>query len=198
MFRNIFGHSDDPASQQAAQQAEAALNTAADQAAADGDTATVRRIVAKLESMPPDQARLVASAAYTLARVANADLDISDDETAAIEQALQGTGSIDEATSVLVTEMAKFQAKTVGGTEDYVVTREFRKLASDDQRKRVIHAAFAIGAANGVISAEESTEINQVARELDIEPAELNAIRAEFHDQLSSVQEIRRVTNAEG
>jgi len=195
MFRNIFGQSNDPASQQAAQQAEAALNTAAAQATADGDTATVRRIVAKLESMPQDQARLVASAAYTLARVANADLDISDDETAAIEQALQGTGAIDEPTAILVTEMAKFQAKTVGGTEDYVVTREFRKLATDEQRQRVIHAAFAISAANGVISAEESTEINQVARELDIEPAELNAIRNEFHDQLSSVQEIRRVTN---
>ena len=35
-----------------------------------GDTATVRRIVAKLEAMPPEQARLIASAAYTLARAA--------------------------------------------------------------------------------------------------------------------------------
>ena len=51
-----------------------------------GETATVRRIVAKLEAMPPEQARLVASAAYTLARAANADLDISDAETAAIER----------------------------------------------------------------------------------------------------------------
>ena len=40
-----------------------------------GDTATVRRIVAKLEAMPPEHARLIASAAYTLARAANADLD---------------------------------------------------------------------------------------------------------------------------
>ena len=54
-----------------------------------GETATVRRIVAKLEAMPPEQARLIASAAYTLARAANADLDISDEETAAIERALQ-------------------------------------------------------------------------------------------------------------
>ena len=100
-------------------------------AAADptGDTATVRRIVAKLEAMPPEQARLIASAAYTLARAANADLDISDEETAAIERELQVDESLDEATAVLVTEMAKLQAKTVGGTEDYVVTREFKALA---------------------------------------------------------------------
>ena len=90
-----------------------------------GDTATVRRIVSKLEAMPPERARLIASAAYTLARAANADLDISDEETAAIERELQAHESIDEATAVLVTEMAKLQAKTVGGTEDFVVTREF-------------------------------------------------------------------------
>ena len=93
---------------------------------ADGDTATVRRIVAKLEAMPLEQARLIASAAYTLARAANADLNISDEETAAIERELQANEALDEATAVLVTEMAKLQAKTVGGTEDYVVTRQFR------------------------------------------------------------------------
>ena len=101
-----------------------------------GDTATVRRIVAKLEAMPPERARLIASAAYTLARAANADLDISDDETAAIERELQAHESIDEATAVLVTEMAKLQAKTVGGTEDYVVTREFKALADMDAADR--------------------------------------------------------------
>src|SRR6478752_9690121 len=116
-----------------------------------GDTATVRRIVAKLESMPPEQARLIASAAYTLARAANADLEISDDETAAIERELQTTEALDEATAVLVTEMAKLQAKTVGGTEDYVVTREFKALADMDQRIVVLRACFAVMAANGTI-----------------------------------------------
>src|SRR5215470_16570875 len=94
-----------------------------------GDTATVRRIVAKLEAMPPEQARLLAAAAYTLARAANADLDISDDETA-----------------VMVTEMAKLQAKTVGGTEDYVVTREFKAISTPELRLRVLRACFAIAA----------------------------------------------------
>ena len=135
-----------------------------------GDTATVRRIVAKLEAMPPEQARLLASAAYTLARAANADLDISDEETAAIERELQGHEAIDEATAVLVTEMAKLQAKTVGGTEDYVVTREFK----DARRRRpadrvVLRACFAVMAANGTISAEETGDVNEIADELDID-----------------------------
>jgi uncharacterized tellurite resistance protein B-like protein len=165
-------------------------------AASAGDTATVRRIVAKLEAMPPEQARLLALAAYTLARAANADLDISDEETAAIERALQARGVIDEATAVLVTEMAKLQARTVGGPEDFSVTREFKALASDAQKLDVIRACFAIGAASGSISAEETAIVNQIADELDIDDATLNAIRADFHDQLSAVQTIRRISGS--
>jgi uncharacterized tellurite resistance protein B-like protein len=161
-----------------------------------GDTATVRRIVAKLEAMPPEKARFLAAAAYTLARAANADLDISDEETAAIERELQGHESIDEATAVLVTEMAKLQAKTVGGTEDFVVTREFKALADEAQRIVVLRACFAVMAANGTISAEETATVNEIAAELDIDQATLNAIRADFHEQLSSVQQIRRITQA--
>jgi uncharacterized tellurite resistance protein B-like protein len=161
-----------------------------------GDTATVRRIVAKLEAMPPEQARLLASAAYTLARAANADLDISDEETASIERALQARGVIDEATAVLVTEMAKLQARTVGGPEDFSVTREFKELASEQQKLDVIRACFAIGAASGSISAEETAIVNQIADELDIDDATLNAIRADFHDQLSAVQNIRRISGS--
>ena len=159
-----------------------------------GDTATVRRIVAKLESMPPEQARLIASAAYTLARAANADLDISYEETAAIERELQSSEAIDEATAVLVTEMAKLQAKTVGGTEDYVVTREFKKLADDAQRVAIVRACFAVMAANGTISAEETGTINEIADELDIDADVLRSIRAEYHEKFSSVQQVRRVS----
>ena len=159
-----------------------------------GDTATVRRIVAKLESMPTEQARLIASAAYTLARAANADLDISDEETAAIERELQSSEAIDEATAVLVTEIAKLQAKTVGGTEDYVVTREFKKLADDAQRIAIVRACFAVMAANGTISAEETGTINEIADELDIDADVLRSIRAEYHEKFSSVQQVRRVS----
>src|SRR4249919_2282951 len=158
-----------------------------------GDTATVRRIVAKLEAMPPDQARFLAAAAYTLARAANADMDISDEETAAIERELQSSEAIDEATAVLVTEMAKLQAKTVGGTEDYVVTREFKKLADDAQRIAIVRACFAVMAANGTISAEETGTINEIADELDIDADVLRSIRAEYHEKFSSVQQVRRV-----
>ena len=186
MFRRIFG----PDNVQAADTVQASLDTVE---TTTGDTATVRRIVSKLEAMPPDRARLVASAAYTLARAANADLQISDEETAIIERELQERAGLDEATAVLIAEMAKLQAKTVGGTEDYVVTREFAKLATDEQKVAMVRGCFVISAADGTISAEESTEVNQIAKELDIPAETLNEIRADFHDRLSAVQEVRRL-----
>ncbi len=157
-----------------------------------GDTATVRRIVARLESMPVDQARLAAATAYTIARAANADLDISDAETAVIEAQLQAHALLDEPTSILVAEMARLQAKTVGGTEDYVVTREFKALSSPEQRLDVVRACYAVAAASGSISAEETAIVNEIATELDIDPADLNTIKAEYHEQMSAVQAVRQ------
>jgi uncharacterized membrane protein YebE (DUF533 family) len=187
MFRNIFGPGRDH--EKAADLEQASF----DAAEAAGETATVRRIVARLEQMPPERARLAASAAYTLARAAQADLDISEEETAVIERELQAPGALDEPTAVLVTEMAKLQARTVGGTEDYVVTREFAALATEEQKVRVLRACFAVAAANDTISAEESAEVNQIGNELGLDPATVNRIRAEFHEQLSSVQAVRRI-----
>lgn len=188
MFRRIFGPG--PEHEQAADRAEAALTAASTTA---GDTATVRRIVARLEEMPAERARLVASAAYTLARAAHADLDISAEETAVMERELQAHQVLDEPTAVLVTEMAKLQARTVGGTEDYVVTREFTGLASVEQRMDVLRACFAVGAASGTISAEEAATLNQIASELKLDPDVVSAIRSEFHERLSSVREVRRL-----
>ena len=187
MFHRIFGNDN----KAAADKAEAAMTASVDTTA--GDTATVRRIVARLEAMPQDQARLAAAAAYTIARAANADLDISPEETEVIEKQLQEHGLLDEPTAVLVTEMAKLQARTVAGTEDYVVTREFKAVSTHEQRLDVLRACFAVGAASGSISAEESAIVNEIANELDIEAAELNAIRAEFHDRMSAVQQVRKL-----
>jgi len=187
MFRRIFGSDSAPAAD--------AVETSLNSADPSGDTATVRRIVAKLEAMPPEQARLIASAAYTLARAANADLEISDEETATIERELQAHEAIDEATAVLVAEVAKLHAKTVGGTEDYVVIFLYTTPTTENQKIDVLRACYVVSAANGSISAEESAEVNQIANELGLDADIVSAIRAEFHERLTSVQEVRRLAN---
>ncbi len=99
-----------------------------------------------------------------------------------MEEALQEHGLLDEASSVIVIEMAKLQARTVGDTEDFVVTREFKALATPEQRVDILRACFAIGAENGTISAEEAGVINQIARELEIDQDTVNDVRSRFHE----------------
>ena len=156
------------------------------------ETATARRIVARLEALPPDEARYLACFAYVMSRAANADFDISAEETALMEQFAVESGGLDEAQAVLVVEMAKLQARSQGGTEDFVVTREFRSISTPEQRRALVRCCFAVAAADGTIVAEEASVVNEIARELDLEPNEVNTLRDEFHEQLSAVQAVRR------
>jgi uncharacterized tellurite resistance protein B-like protein len=158
------------------------------------ETATARRIVARLEALPPAEARYLACFAYVMSRAANAENDISAEETDVMERFAVEFGGLDSAQAVLVVEMAKLQARVNGGTEDFVVTREFRSISTPEQRVALLRCCFVVGAADGTISATEAATINQIARELDLEPAAVNTIRAEFHEQLSAVQALRRAS----
>jgi uncharacterized tellurite resistance protein B-like protein len=144
------------------------------------ETDTVRRIVARLESLPPERARLLASMAYVLARAAYADFDISDAETSTMERILTSDAGIDEPQAVLVVEMAKLQARTYGQTEDYLVTREFRERSTPEQRLAILRACFAVGAADDSISGEESATLNEIANELDVDRDALGRLRGEY------------------
>jgi uncharacterized tellurite resistance protein B-like protein len=165
-------------------------------AATAAETATARRIVARLEALPPEEARYLACFAYVMSRAANADFQISPEETALMEQFASEFGGLDPAQAVLVVEMAKLQARAHGGTEDFVVTREFRSISTREQRLALLRCCFAIGAVDASISAAEASTINAISRELDLEANDVNAVRAEFHEQLSAVQALRRAGGA--
>jgi len=170
-------------------QAEATPGSAA-------ETATARRIVARLEALPPAEARYLACFAYVMSRAAQADLDISDAETALMERFAVEFGGLDQAQAVLVVQMAKIQARTQGQTEDFVVTREFHEISTPEQRLALLRCCFAIEAVDGTITAEEASVVNEIARELDLEANEVNTLRVEFHEQLSAVQAVRRLGGA--
>jgi hypothetical protein len=155
------------------------------------ETATVRRIVAQLEDLPIEQRRFVAGFAYVLGRAAHADLVFSDAETAAIEEAVRKVSGLTEAQAVLVVEIARNQAELYGSTEDFLVTREFARIASREDRERALRTAFEIGAADDTITSVESAELNEIGKELGFAPEEIDAIRLEYRDQLSAVQAMR-------
>ncbi len=158
-----------------------------------GETDTVRRIVARLDSLPPDRARFLAGFAYILARAAHADLDISPEETAVMESAVIELGGLDSAQAVLVVQMAKLQARAKFGTEDYLVTREFAGIATDEQKQALVRACFAVGAADDEITNDEAQAINQIAKELGLDRPTLNAIREAYVDRFTAIRAARRL-----
>ena len=131
-----------------------------------GDTETVRRIVDELEAMDPAKARYVAAFAYILGRVANADLDISKSETHKMETIVQQLGHLSEDQTVLAVQIAKSQHRLLGGTENFLVTREFVAISTAKQRIELLDCLFAVSAADDSISSVEESQIRQIASEL--------------------------------
>ena len=156
------------------------------------ETATVREIVAQLASMPPDQARFLAGFAYILGRTAQADLRITEDETREMEQIVVTHGHIPEAQAIIVVQIARTRAELFGGTEDYLVTREFRKVSTNEQRLDVLRCCFLVGSVDDSITAEESSTLTEIADELAVDQAAVRALRAEFAESFSALQAMRK------
>jgi uncharacterized tellurite resistance protein B-like protein len=152
---------------------------------ADAETDTVRKITQALDRLDPEPARFLASFAYVLSRVARADLNISDAETRAMERIIVDRGGLTEDQAIIVVQIAKTQNKLFGGTEDFLVTREFNKIATRDQKLALLDCLFAVAAAEESISSEEDNEIRQIASELQLEHRDFIAVRSRYRDQLS-------------
>ena len=153
-----------------------------------GDTATVRRIAAKLERLGPEKAKFVAAFAYVLARIANADLAIDDSETSEMQRCLRALSGLSESEAALAVEIAKSQSRLLGGTENYIVTREFRSISTREQRGALLQCLYAVAAADGTITTDESAEIVAIAEELGFTRMEANSLRSQYRDKLAEFQ----------
>lgn len=154
-----------------------------EESAARGDTETVRRIVAELDRIEPARARYLAAFAYVLSRVAGADLQVSDAETERIVEIVRREGRLPEGQALLIVEIAKSQNRLFGGTENFLVTREFRKIVTDDQRRELLDCLFAVSAADERVSGEEEQQIWQIANELGFPRDEYVAARMAYSDK---------------
>ena len=150
-----------------------------------GDTDTVRRIAFELDKLEPDRARFLAAFAYVLSRVAGADMQISEAEMAAMVVLVQHAGQLPEAQALLVVELAKTQHRLFGGTENFLVTREFRQIASEEERRRMLDCLFAVAVADDELSSEEESQIGQTAGELGFTRPEFVAARLAHSEKRS-------------
>jgi len=70
-----------------------------------------------------------------------------------------------------------------GGTENFLVTREFKEIASDEERRQLLDCLFAVSAADDAITGEEESQIWQIASELGFTHREYVEARLRYQDK---------------
>lgn len=157
------------------------LQAAASPSSAESET--LRRITRALDALDPAKARYLACFAFILSRVAHADLEISESETAAMERCVVSWGGLSEEQAILVVQIAKTQSRLFGGTDNFSVTKWFKEMADPGQRVELLHSLFAVSSADDSVSVVEENEIWKIATELGITHSEYVAIRSDYRDK---------------
>lgn len=153
------------------------------------ETETVRKITRELDQLEPTRARYIAGFAYLLGRVAHADLEVSDEETREMEHIVVELGRVPEEQAIIVVQMAKTQNRLFGGTEDYLVSREFGKLATKEQKLALLECLYAVSASEGGISTVEDNEISKIAREVQLSREDLVQARSDWREHLNVLRD---------
>lgn len=145
---------------------------------------TLRNITDSLDKMEPEKARYVASFAYTLGRVAHADMEISAEETREMERIVAGMGGLSEEQAILVVQIAKSQNTLFGSVENYTVAQEFNRLASRAQKLSLVNCLFAVSSSDQSISTVEDNEIRKITMELKLDHKDFIEARSAYKEHL--------------
>lgn len=164
------------------------LKDDAPRATSGAETDTVRKIVEELDRMDPERARYVAAFAYVLSRVANADLTITPEETREMERIVAERGGLPREQAILVVQTAKTQNRLFGGAENFLVTREFAKIASREQKLALLDCLFAVSAIDESIVSAEDTEIRKIASEIGLEHADFIGVKTRYREHLEALK----------
>ena len=156
---------------------------------AGGDV--IHRIADELDRLEPDYARYLASFAFILSRVANADRQVSPDEVAAMEALIADKSGITADQAALVVQIARTQQKLFGATDDFLVTRELGRTASYEQKVALIDCLYAVASADKQIFTAEGDEIARIGKELKVDQAELSRLRSQYREFLEARKGLR-------
>ena len=149
-----------------------------------GQQDALRELLDTLDRLEPDRARYLARFAYLLGRVAHADQHVSPDETRMMETLIEREGGIPADQAMLVIGLAKSSNLLFGGTDNFLVARDFAAATTHEQKLALLRCLFAVSAVEGDISVMEEREIRRIARELRIEHADLVQLRLEYRRHL--------------
>src|SRR5262245_18420885 len=139
--------------------------------------APLRETLEALDHLEPDRARFLAAFAYLLGRVAQADQQVSAEETQAMEGLVRDQGALTQDQAMVVVQLAKTSNLLFGGSANYLVARQFAELASYEERLALMRCLFTVAATDESISMAEEGEIHRIANELRIEQTDLVSLR---------------------
>ena len=129
-----------------------------------------------LSALGSERARFLACFAYVLTRAARADHQITAGEARVMERIIAGHAGIDEAQAELIVRIARAAGHS-RGTDDYLITREFERSATREQKLAILDSLFEIAAADSSILTVEDNEVRRVASELKLEHADYIEVR---------------------
>lgn len=144
----------------------------------------LRELLDALDRLEPERARYLAQFAYLLGRVAHADAHVSPGETELMERLVRDEGGLAADQAMLVVGLAKTANRLFGGTDNFIVAREFGETATSEQKLALMRCLFALSATEGRITIEEEREIQRVGRELRVDSSELLRLRLEYRRHL--------------
>ena len=149
------------------------------------ETETVRRITDALDRLGRRQAKFIACFAYLLGRVANANMDISKEESREMELVVIERGELPEEQAIIVVQIAKTQNLLFGHTENFLVAREFNQIASREEKLALLDCLFAVSAADDEVSTVEDNVIRNIADELKLDHGDFIDARCRWRDYLA-------------
>jgi uncharacterized tellurite resistance protein B-like protein len=144
----------------------------------------LRDLLEALDKLEPERARYLARFAYLLGRVAHADQQVSAEETRVMESLVAREGGLPPDQAMLVVGLAKTSSLLFGGSDDFIVARDFAATATYDQKLALVRCLFALSAAENNISIAEEREIQRIARELRVEFDDVVKMRLDFQQHL--------------
>jgi uncharacterized tellurite resistance protein B-like protein len=158
------------------------LGLASEKAADTGNR--LEEIESVLAGLGTDRARHLACFAYILTRPARADHEVTDGEAAQMQQIIVEHAGVTEEQAAAIVRLAREAARQSGGTEDFLITREFERTASREEKLFLLNCLFTIGAADAKILTVEDNEIRRVASELKLEHADYISVRRQHLEHL--------------
>jgi uncharacterized tellurite resistance protein B-like protein len=154
------------------------------------ETDAVRKVIDALDHLEENRARYIAAFGYILGRVANADLRISTAETKEMVRLVMEYGHLPEEQALVVVQMAKQRTQLFGGTDNFLVTREFNRIATREQKLELLDCLFAVSAAEDDISLTEDNEIRQISSELHLDHPDFIGVRSRWVDRLNVMKNL--------